>query len=139
MDTVAPGELSGGNGGNYLACSSALTVIDIMEEENLAEHAREIGAYFLERFRRWQAEFEVIGDVRGSGLALAIEFVKDRDTKEPFREIVQRISQITYGQGVSCGSKSHILDVRPPLVITQDQAVYAADVIESALREVIVQ
>jgi 4-aminobutyrate aminotransferase-like enzyme len=136
FDALAPGELSGGNGGNYLACTSALTVIEIMEDEHLAEHARQIGDYFMERLNRWKDEFTAIGDVRGKGLVLAMEFVKDRETKAPFPEIVQRISRICYAHGVSCGGKSHILDIRPPLVITQDQAVYAADVIESALREV---
>ncbi|MBK8021199.1 MAG: aspartate aminotransferase family protein [Chloroflexi bacterium] len=136
MESLQPGELSGGNGGNFLACSSALSVIAIMEDERLAEHANEIGAYFLERLKRLQEEFAVVGDVRGKGLTLAIEFVKNRETKEPYREIVQRISQICYAKGVYCGSKSHILDIRPPLVITQEQAIFAADVIESALREV---
>ncbi|MCB9452904.1 MAG: aspartate aminotransferase family protein [Anaerolineaceae bacterium] len=136
FDSLNPGELSGGNGGNYLACTSALTVIDIMEDEQLVEHARQIGNYFMERLTRWKDEFAVIGDVRGKGLVLAMEFVKDRETKMPFPEIVKRISQICYQKGVSCGGRSHILDIRPPLVITQEQAVFAADVIESALREV---
>ncbi len=137
FDALTPGELSGGNGGNYLACASALTVIDIMQDEHLVEHARQIGDYLLERLNRLKDQFTVVGDVRGKGLTLAIEFVKDRETKEPFQEIVQRISHICYTKGVSCGGKSHILDIRPPLVITQEQAEFAADTIESALREVV--
>ncbi len=135
LDAVRPGELSGGNGGNPFACASALAVIDIMESEQLADHAAEIGAYLLERFRRWQQRFDVIGDVRGQGLCLALEFVRDRATKEPYPEIVQRISEASYPRGVYIGGRSHILDFRPPLVITQEQAAYAADVIEDILRQ----
>ena len=135
FDALAPGELSGGNGGNPLACTAALTVIDVLEDENLIENAVEIGAYFLERFRRWHEQYDVIGDVRGKGLALAMEFVRDRVSKEPYREIVQHISRYCYQQGVYVGGRSHILDVRPPLVISRDQAVRAADVMEAALED----
>lgn len=133
--TLEPGELSGGNGGNPFAATSALTVIDIIETEQLAEHAQEIGNYLLERLQQMQAEFPVIGDVRGQGLALALEFVKDRATKEPYREIVQHISRYCYEHGVYIGARSHILDLRPPLVITHQQAERVADTLERALRE----
>ena len=135
FDTLETGELSGGNGGNPFASASALAVIDIMETEQLAEHAREIGDYLLERFRRWQEIFPVIGDVRGQGLALALEFVKDRATKEPYRELVQQISRYCYAHGVYISARSHILDIRPPLVITRSQAEFVADTLERALHE----
>jgi 4-aminobutyrate aminotransferase-like enzyme len=135
FDTVETGELSGGNGGNYLACTSALTVIDIMEEDKLPEHAERIGDYLLHRFKKWQQEFKIIGDIRGKGLSLAIEFVKDRETKEPFKEIVKTIGQTSYAKGLYCGSQSHILDMRPPLVISENQAEKAADIIETVLRD----
>lgn len=134
-EALDPGELGGGHGGNYLACASALAVIDILYDEHLADHAQTIGAYFLERFRQLQQRFPIIGDVRGKGLAVAMEFVTDPDTQEPFPEIVREIGRISYARGVYIGSRSHILDVRPPLVITQEQAAYAADVIEAALVE----
>lgn len=135
IDTLHPGELSGGNGGNPLACTSALAVIEIMEREALADHARQIGERLLAQFRQWQAEFEFIGDVRGQGACLAIEFVKDRTTKEPYPELVQHIQQASYPRGVYIGSRSHILDFRPPLVITEEQVDYAAEVIEDILRQ----
>ncbi|MAU08270.1 MAG: 4-aminobutyrate--2-oxoglutarate transaminase [Anaerolineaceae bacterium] len=134
FDALDPGELSGGNGGNFFAASSALAVLDIMEEEKLPEHALEIGTYLLSRFKQLQSEFNVIGDVRGKGLSIAMEFVKDPVTKEPYPEIVRQIQSVCYENGVYFGSRSHILDVRPPLVITQAQAEHAADVIEAALR-----
>jgi len=135
-DSLDPGELGGGNGGNPLACTSALVVIDILHDEGLVEHARAIGDYLLERFRKLQARYPaIIGDVRGKGLALALEFVRDPESKEPYPEIVRHISRASYERGVYIGSRGHILDVRPPLVISQEQALYVADVIESALAE----
>ncbi|MCL4248338.1 MAG: aspartate aminotransferase family protein [Anaerolineae bacterium] len=137
-DALDPGELGGGNGGNPLACTSALVVIDILQDEGIVEHTRAIGAYLLERFRKLQAQYSaIIGDVRGKGLALALEFVRDPESKEPYPEIVRHISRASYERGVYIGSRGHILDVRPPLVISQEQAQYAADVIESELAEAV--
>lgn len=135
--TLEPGELSGGNGGNPFAATSALTIIDIFEEEQLAEHARQVGDYLLARMREWQTKFPAIGDVRGQGLALAMEFVKDRDTKEPDRAIVRTIRDYCFARGVYIGSRSHILDLRPPLVISHAQAEYVADILESALHDIV--
>ncbi len=134
IDTLYPGELGGGNGGNPVACASALAVLEIMENEALVDHALQIGELLLARFRRWQAEFEIIGDVRGQGACLAIEFVRDRASKTPYPEVVQHIQQASYPRGVYIGSRNHILDFRPPLALTLEQAAAVADVIEDILR-----
>ena len=91
--SLSPGELGGGNGGNPFACTSALTVIEIIAQEKLNEHAVEIGGYLLERMHKWQDEFQIIGDVRGQGLCLAMEFVQDRETKEPLRGFSARVER----------------------------------------------
>lgn len=135
MASLLPGELSGGNGGNYLACTSALGVIEIIENEKLVENSLTIGAYLLARFTKLQEKLPILGDVRGQGLCLGLEFVKDRETKAPLTDLMQVIVPRCYQQGVFISGKGHILDIRPPLVITQNQAVYAADVIESVLLE----
>ena len=131
--SLSPGELSGGSGGNALACASAMAVIDILEKEHLAEHAREIGNYLLTRFLEWQEKLEIIGDVRGQGLSLAIEFVKDRVTQEPLAGMAGEVSRACYAKGVFLSGGNHILSIRPPLVITQEQAIKAADIIAQAL------
>ncbi len=135
MASLRPGELAGGNGGNPFACTSALAVIDILQSEQLAEHAREIGEYLLGRMHRWKLEFPLIGDVRGRGLCLALEFVKDRVTKEPLDGFAARVSDACYPKGVYLAGSGHILSLRPPLVITAAQAERAADVIEESIRE----
>ncbi len=132
---LQPGELSGGNGGNPLACASALTVIDIIGDEHLMAHAREIGEYWLRRMREWQHTFKIIGDVRGRGLCLAMEFVRDRETKEPLPAFANQLGDACYAKGVFAPGSGHILAIRPPLVITFEQAERAADVIEEALHD----
>lgn len=136
-DALAPAELSGGNGGNYLACSAALAVIDIIEEEKLVDNARRIGEFFLEHFRRWQEQYSAIGDVRGKGLALAMEFVKDRETKEPLYTVPREIGSALYAKGVYLPAAGNILGVRPPLVITEEEAQRSVDVIGEVLEEIL--
>lgn len=134
-DSLAPGEMSGGNGGNPFACASALSVLDILQDENLVEHARQIGEYWLARARAWQNQFAIVGDVRGSGVCIAIEFVKDRQTKEPLRGFASTLGARCYPKGLALHGMDHILALRPPLVITCEQAVRAADVIEATIKE----
>jgi 4-aminobutyrate aminotransferase-like enzyme len=82
-----------------------------------------------------QGEFACIGDVRGRGLCLALEFVRDRSTKEPLPGMAARISHACYPKGVFLGGGNHILGIRPPMVITLEQAERSAAVIESVLRQ----
>ncbi len=135
--SLSPGEMSGGNGGNPFACASALSVLDILQDEDLAEHARQIGEFWLTRAHAWQNKFAIIGDVRGRGACIAIEFVKDRTTKEPLRGFANTLSERCYPKGLALHGMDHILALRPPLVITRDQATHAADVIEATIEELV--
>ncbi len=135
FDALDPGELGGGNGGNPLACSAALAVLDIMQDERLPEHADRVGTVLLERMRELARRFPQVGDVRGRGLALAMEFVKDGRSKEPDPETVRRICAYCLEHGVYLSALSHVLDLRPPLIITLDQALLAVDTIGAALAE----
>jgi 4-aminobutyrate aminotransferase-like enzyme len=132
-----PGEMSGDNGGNPLACASALAVIDILRDENLVENSNRVGEYFLARAREWQNQFAIVGDVRGRGLCIAVEFVKDRATKEPARGFANTLAERCYPKGLAVHGVDHILALRPPLVITDDQATRAMDVIEATLKELV--
>jgi 4-aminobutyrate aminotransferase/(S)-3-amino-2-methylpropionate transaminase len=135
--SLSPGEMSGGNGGNPFACASALSVLDILQDEDLAEHARQIGEYWLMRARDWQNKFTIVGDVRGRGACIAIEFVKNRETKEPLRGFANTLGARCYPKGLALHGMDHILALRPPLVITHDQATRAADVIEATIEELV--
>lgn len=135
FDALDPGELGGGNGGNPMACAAALAVLDIMRDEGLPEHARIVGEALVDRLRSLSETYPQIGDVRGRGLALAIDFVKDKVSKQPDPQTVQRICAHCLRHGVYISSRSHVLDLRPPLIVTLGQAHAAVDALDAALAE----
>ncbi len=138
MKALEAGEMSSTNGGNPLSCAAALAVIDIMEEEKLPENALKVGGYLFERFKNVQKDVDILGDVRGRGLVIGLEFVTDKESKTPSGEIAAEVIRRCCQNGVvmgSVGAYGHILRVAPPLVITMEQAEEAADIIEKVLRE----
>ncbi len=91
MESVTPGTIGGTYGGNALACASALEVINIMEKEDFAGRSTAIGKRCTEVFEGWKEKYEVVGDVRGLGAMIGIEFIKDKSTIEPNAEIVSKL------------------------------------------------
>jgi 4-aminobutyrate aminotransferase len=90
-------------GGNPVSCAVGLAVINVIEEDDLRTNARVVGDYFLKRTQELQEKHAVIGDVRGMGLMLGIELVKDRKTKEPNPEAVLKVFEETKRRGVLIG------------------------------------
>jgi 4-aminobutyrate aminotransferase len=122
-------------GGNPVSCAAALTTIDLVEREYLA-NARAMGDYLLEGVRRLAGEFPVIGEIRGLGLMIGIEFVKDRATREPHPELVNALVQRSFRHGLlllSAGKSA--LRLAPPLVIDRADADTALRMIGEGLRE----
>ena len=70
-------------GGNPVSCRAAIAVLDVIENEHLQENAHKVGLYFVNQLRELQKKYELIGDVRGRGLFLGIELVRNRATREP--------------------------------------------------------
>lgn len=134
-DSLRVGELSGGSGGNPLACASALSVIEIIEKENIVENSKRIGEYLIKSLDEMKKKYSFIGDVRGQGLTIGIEFVKNRETKEPFNEIVPKLIDICYRRGIYLTGSMNIISIRPPLVITEKQAEQAVDILDKVLEE----
>jgi 4-aminobutyrate aminotransferase len=90
-------------GGNPVSCAVGLAVINVIEEDDLKTNARVVGDYLKQRLLELQEKHPIIGDVRGMGLMLGIELVKDRKTKEPNPEAVLRVFEETKRQGVLIG------------------------------------
>ena len=90
-------------GGNPVSCAVGLAVIKVIEEDDLRTNARVVGDYFLKRVQELQEKYACIGDVRGLGLMLGIELVKDRKTKDPYPEAVLKVFEETKRQGVLIG------------------------------------
>jgi 4-aminobutyrate aminotransferase / (S)-3-amino-2-methylpropionate transaminase / 5-aminovalerate transaminase len=141
MDAPNPGEIGGTYGGSPLGCVAALHVINMLQEENLIERANIIGQTVMNRFKELQKHYSVIGDVRGLGAMVAIEFVKDPATKEPDQELTANILKECHRRGViimSAGIYGNVIRLLSPLVITDEQLNEALDVITQVVTEQIV-
>jgi 4-aminobutyrate aminotransferase/(S)-3-amino-2-methylpropionate transaminase len=140
MDRLGDGAIGGTYVGNPVALAAAVAVLDVFEEEGLVERAQRIGDTVRERMVAWQERFEAIGDVRGLGAMLAIEYVKDRDTKEPAPQIATDVMQEAMNRGLlllRAGIHSNCNRVLCPLVITDAELEEALDVWEDALEAVL--
>ncbi|MGE0609043.1 MAG: acetyl ornithine aminotransferase family protein [Pirellulales bacterium] len=122
-------------GGNPVSCAAALATIELLEE-GLTENARIQGDFLLNEMRQMMARHQHIGDVRGLGLMLALDFVEDRETKQPATALRDKIVQACFRRGLlvlGCGEGA--LRFCPPLVITREEAATAMQIVAAALVE----
>jgi 4-aminobutyrate aminotransferase / (S)-3-amino-2-methylpropionate transaminase / 5-aminovalerate transaminase len=124
MDAPGPSQIGGTYVGNPVACAAAAAVLQVIEEEGILERAERIGGTIRRRWEEAAADIPEIGEVRGLGAMIGVEFVRDRDTREPHPEMVSRITEATTARGVvsvSCGIYKNVLRHLMPLVITDEQ------------------
>ncbi|SNS61355.1 4-aminobutyrate aminotransferase / (S)-3-amino-2-methylpropionate transaminase [Anaerovirgula multivorans] len=139
MDASHVGGIGGTYGGNPVAASAALKVIEIMERDYIAEKSLHIGKICMKRFEEMQEKYELVGDVRGRGAMVAIELVKDRGTKETAKEETNNIVQECWKNGLvvlSAGARGNVLRFLMPLVITDHQLNIGLDILENAIAKV---
>ena len=132
MDWV-PGSHASTFGGNPVSIAAALATIDIIEREAMGNAAR-VGGLMLDRLRGWVKTHPLVGDVRGRGLMIGIELVKDKATREPATSWRNRIETLAFEKGLmvlGCGETS--LRLCPPLVVSEQEATVALDILEEAL------
>jgi 4-aminobutyrate aminotransferase/(S)-3-amino-2-methylpropionate transaminase len=136
MDKVHLGGIGGTYGGNPLACVAALEVLNQFQDGDLLERSKSIGAQIRQRGATWQQQYACIGDVRGLGGMIAIELVKDRETREPDADAVAKVTNYCLQHGVitmRAGLYTNCVRLLMPLVITDEQLQEGLDVIESAI------
>ena len=136
MEAVHPFGLGGTYGGNPVACRAGLAVMEIFEEENLLQAAEALGKKLRKRFDAFQKEYELIGEVRGIGPMLALELVKDRETKEPATDEAKALVKFCYDNGLiilSCGNYGNVIRTLMPLVITDDLLEKGLAILEEGL------
>ncbi len=125
-------------GGNPVSCAAALATIDLVERQYLA-NAKKMGEILMAGARALADEFPVVGDVRGMGLMIGIEFVKDRATREPHPGLVEGLVQGAFRKGLLLlGAGKSALRLAPPLVIDEEDASTALDIIRAELRRLTV-
>jgi 4-aminobutyrate aminotransferase-like enzyme/Ser/Thr protein kinase RdoA (MazF antagonist) len=125
-------------GGNPVACAVGLAVLDVLEQEGLQERAACVGAILRSQIEELAGKYPLIGEVRGAGLFIGVELVRDRSTLEPAaREaaaIANRMRELGVLLGVA-GPAANVLKIRPPLVFDENHALQLTDALDQALRE----
>ena len=136
IGVLGPGEMSSTMGGNPLASAAVSAVVDIMRRERLEENALCIGALMKARLLEMMEKSPYVGDVRGMGLVMGVELVKDKKTKEPAPDLTRRLIDLAAELGLLIGSVGvfgNVIRVAPPLVISEAEANEGLDIFEKAL------
>lgn len=124
-------------GGNPVSCATGLAVLDVIEQEGLRERAARVGAQIQQGLRGLAGQHAVIGDVRGRGMYLGAEFVRDRETREPDAERLKEVIEFARQQRVllsSDGPDHNVLKIKPPIVFDEHDAARMLTVIAHALQ-----
>jgi 4-aminobutyrate aminotransferase len=128
-----PGAHASTFGGNPVAIAASLATIELLED-HLIENAAKTGAYLLDGLRALMDKHAIIGDVRGKGLMIGIELVKDRATKEPHPDALAKVEMECFNRGlITLGCGVSTIRLSPPLVIDRDQCDFAIKTIDEAL------
>jgi 4-aminobutyrate aminotransferase len=129
-----PGAHASTFGGNPVAVAAALVTLELLEKE-LIDNAARLGAYLRDRMRDWPERFACVGDVRGLGLMIGVELVRDRQSKQKAPELRDRLVQRAFERGLLVlGAGENTVRLSPPLTITRDQADFAVNTLEACLR-----
>jgi len=127
-------------GGNPVACAAALQVIDIIKEEKLLENATRQGTYLMKRLKEMQQKYSLMGDVRGKGLMIGVELVKDQETRAPASDEALEVMNKCFKRGLAIITAGRCtMRFAPPLIITNEIIDAGLEVFESAVKEVAAQ
>ena len=121
-------------GGNPVAAAASVAVVDAMEP--LLPHARDLSKQALERFQEMVARHETIGDVRGLGLMIGVEFVEDRESRAPDAKAFKHVASHAFEREliiVECGPDGNVLRFVPPLITTSEELHWAIDLVDEGL------
>lgn len=119
---------------NPVLCAAALAAIQYIEEHNLLDHVTQLGRHALTRLNSMKERYPIIGDVRGLGLMMGIELVRDRETKEPAVDEAEAVLYAALSRGVSFKlTRGNIITLVPPLTITQEELDHALDIVEKCI------
>ena len=136
--SMGVGEMSSTCGGNPLASAASHAVLDVMEKEKLPENALKVGEYIMGRLGDLQEKHGCLGDVRGKGLVIGLEFVEDRERKTPASELTSKLLLKAGENGLLLGKvglHGNVVRIAPPLVVTKEEAGMGIDIIDRTLSE----
>lgn len=136
MDAATPGRIGGTYGGNPVSCAAALATIENMEQDDLCQRATEVGDKMIAKLKELQQRFPRIGDIRGLGSMVALELVKDPETRKPDKEAAAAIIKTCFDNGLitmGAGIFGNVIRFLPPVVITDEQLETALNIFEKAV------
>jgi 4-aminobutyrate aminotransferase len=122
-------------GGNPVSCAASIATLEVIEREGLLENAENVGRYALERLKTMKETYPCIGDVRGLGLMIGIEFVKEDGS--PFTEGLKKVIDYCLGKGlilIECGVDKNIIRLAPPLIIKEEEMEKGLDILKEAMK-----
>ncbi|NEQ51070.1 MAG: 4-aminobutyrate--2-oxoglutarate transaminase [Leptolyngbya sp. SIO3F4] len=132
MDAAAPGSIGGTYIGSPVCCAAALATIQLMEDEDLCARGAHVGRVIMDRLEQVKAQCPAVGDVRGVGAMIGIEFVKNGDPQQPDAALTSAIVQACAERGLillSAGTHKNVIRILSPLVITDDQLATGLDIL----------
>jgi len=132
MDWV-PGSHASTFGGNPVCIAAALATLDVLEREGI-RNADAVGRHIMQRLSSWPGKHRIVGDVRGRGLMIGVELVKDQQSKAPIGEVRDRVVELAFERGLLfLGAGESAIRIAPPLIVTKEQADVALDVLEECI------
>jgi 4-aminobutyrate aminotransferase/(S)-3-amino-2-methylpropionate transaminase len=134
-DALQQTQPSSTHGGQPGSCAAALAVVNTIEREGLLEHAAAVGQACLTRMQQIRQKYQCVGDARGRGMLLALEFVKDKDSREPDVQAGQRFYRNCLERGLVVSGGSNVVRMCPPIVISVETAMRGFDIAEEAIRQ----
>ncbi len=133
MDWV-PGSHASTFGGNPVCIAAALATLDVIEKEGLLRNSQEVGDHMMKRMAGWPKKHRIVGDIRGRGLMIGVDIVKDQATREYGNADRDRIVEAAFERGIlflGCGPST--IRIAPPLIVTKDEADVAMDALEESI------
>jgi 4-aminobutyrate aminotransferase len=128
-----PGSHASTFGGNPVCIAAALATLDVIEREAM-KNAAEVGRHILDRIGNWPAKHPMVGEVRGMGLMIGVEIVKDQKTKATAHDERDRIVELAFERGILfLGAGENSIRIAPPLIVTEEQADVALDVLDECI------
>ena len=122
-------------GGNPLSCAAAVAVIEIIQEEKYLEKAATLGAHFKKKLEELQQDHKIVGEIRGQGLMLGVELVRDQETKEPATQEILTVMEVCREKGLLIGKgglDNNVIRLQPPLVLTAEQIDESCSILDEA-------
>ena len=125
-------------GGNPVSCAIGKAVLEVIDRENIQQNCLELGSYIMEGLEKLKSKYPVIGDVRGKGLMIGVELVRDRTTKEPAKEECAQVLERSKELGLLIGKTGfygNVLRFKPPMCITKADADFSLEVMDAVFGE----